>query len=174
MDPAIWPPATSNFANGTTGRRRFTHGSMNSKRRSAEFLHRYPGSVPFPEAGTLSACRSYGRREDEDCYVQDPSTAFACEILRPSPEKRVLDACAAPGGKTAYLAEMMANQGLLVAADQDELRLARLRDNLVRLGVTKFARCAAIGWTKTRSEPQVLPKSHSTKSWSTRPAQTRV
>jgi 16S rRNA (cytosine967-C5)-methyltransferase len=48
----------------------------------------------------------------------------------------VLDACAAPGGKTAYLAEMMRNEGLLVAADADEIRLQRLREYLLRLGVS--------------------------------------
>ncbi len=51
---------------------------------------------------------------DGDCYVQDPSTAIACELLRPSPGENVLDACAAPGGKGAYLAEMMQNDGTLV------------------------------------------------------------
>jgi 16S rRNA (cytosine967-C5)-methyltransferase len=75
------------------------------------------------------------------CYIQDPSTAVACLLLDPNPDERVLDACAAPGGKTAYLAELMQNQGDILACDRDESRIMTLRDNLERLGVgiAKFA-----------------------------------
>ena len=69
------------------------------------------------------------------CYVQDPSTLLACDLLAPAPGERVLDACAAPGGKTSYLAQLMANEGRIVACDLYESRVARLRENLHRLGV---------------------------------------
>ncbi len=69
------------------------------------------------------------------CYVQDPSTLFACDLLNPQPGDSVLDACAAPGGKTTYLAEKMRNQGTLVACDLYESRLDRLKANLQRMGV---------------------------------------
>ena len=69
------------------------------------------------------------------CYVQDPSTLAACELLAPEPGERVLDACAAPGGKTSYLAALMRNQGSIIACDASEKRLVRLRQNLARLGV---------------------------------------
>jgi 16S rRNA (cytosine967-C5)-methyltransferase len=68
-------------------------------------------------------------------YVQDPSTLLACDLLDPQPGETVLDACAAPGGKTSYLAELMRNEGRIVAADLWESRLARLRENMTRLGV---------------------------------------
>ena len=71
-----------------------------------------------------------------DCYIQDPSTAAACLLLDPKPGERVLDACAAPGGKTGYLAELMRNDGFILACDRDENRVGTLRDNLERLGVT--------------------------------------
>ncbi len=67
--------------------------------------------------------------------IQDESTAFACNILDIEPEMRVLDLCAAPGGKTAYLAELMNNTGELVALDKFESRLKILNKNLKRLGV---------------------------------------
>ena len=103
----------------------------------ADFLHRHPGSFALPGSVNFVGLPSPTTvTQNGDGYIQDPSTAIACEMLRPSPGERVLDACAAPGGKSAYLAEMMANQGVLVATDQDDLRLVRLRDNLVRLGVT--------------------------------------
>jgi len=70
------------------------------------------------------------------CYVQDPSTLMACELLNPQPGERVLDACAAPGGKTSYLAQLMKNEGHIVACDVSTDRLARMRENLQRLSVT--------------------------------------
>lgn len=76
------------------------------------------------------------------CYIQDPSTAAACVLLEAKPGERVLDACAAPGGKTGYIAELMNNQGAILACDRDEGRIGTLRENLERLGVTigQFAR----------------------------------
>jgi 16S rRNA (cytosine967-C5)-methyltransferase len=70
------------------------------------------------------------------CYVQDPSTLMACELLDPQPGERVLDACAAPGGKTSYLAQLMKNEGQIVACDVSADRLTRMRENLERLSAT--------------------------------------
>ena len=80
------------------------------------------------------------------CYIQDPSTAAACILLDPMPGENVLDACAAPGGKTAYLAELMKNQGAITACDRDEGRIRTLQDNLERLGV-EIARFARHDWS---------------------------
>jgi 16S rRNA (cytosine967-C5)-methyltransferase len=80
------------------------------------------------------------------CYIQDPSTAAACVLLEAKPGERVLDACAAPGGKTGYIAELMNNQGAILACDRDEDRIRTLRDNLERLGVT-IAQFAQHDWT---------------------------
>ncbi|MBV9489554.1 MAG: 16S rRNA (cytosine(967)-C(5))-methyltransferase RsmB [Verrucomicrobia bacterium] len=68
-------------------------------------------------------------------YVQDPSTLVACDLLAPEAGQTVLDACAAPGGKTGYLAQLMQNQGQLIACDYEKFRLHRLEHNLARLGV---------------------------------------
>jgi 16S rRNA (cytosine967-C5)-methyltransferase len=80
------------------------------------------------------------------CYVQDPSTWFACALLAPEPGQTVLDACAAPGGKAAVLAQFMENSGRLVATDTSPRRLKRLAENLQRLGVT-IAECRMVDWT---------------------------
>lgn len=69
-------------------------------------------------------------------YVQDPSTLMACDLLDPVPGERVLDACAAPGGKTTYLAQKMENRGLIVATEIFESRAARLSENVQRLGAS--------------------------------------
>ena len=69
-------------------------------------------------------------------YVQDPSTLFAVDLLAPKPGERVLDLCAAPGGKTTYMAQRMKNEGKLVATDSSMDRLELLKENCERLGVT--------------------------------------
>ena len=69
-------------------------------------------------------------------YIQDPSTSLACRLLDPQPGETILDACAAPGGKTALLAALMQNQGTIIATDNAPPRLEQLRENLDRLAVT--------------------------------------
>ena len=68
-------------------------------------------------------------------YVQDPSTLLAVHELDPQPGENVLDLCAAPGGKTTYVAQLMQNRGRLVAEDLNRIRLELLRENCARLGV---------------------------------------
>ena len=70
------------------------------------------------------------------CYVQDPSTLVACDLLDPKPGEAVLDACAAPGGKTSYIAQLMQDEGEITACDSSVKRLSRLRENLQRLGAS--------------------------------------
>jgi 16S rRNA (cytosine967-C5)-methyltransferase len=72
--------------------------------------------------------------------VQDPSTGMAVALLDPQPGERVLDACAAPGGKTALIAERMTGRGELVAMDLHEDRLGILRGNLARLRLDSAVR----------------------------------
>jgi 16S rRNA (cytosine967-C5)-methyltransferase len=79
------------------------------------------------------------------CYAQDPSTAMACELLAPQPGDFVLDACAAPGGKAAYLAQLMKNEGRIIAADSSPRRLDRMKSNLNRLHA-KIAQPKLLNW----------------------------
>ncbi len=68
--------------------------------------------------------------------VQDESTGLPVKLLDPSPGMRVLDLCAAPGGKTAFIADIMKNEGEIIALDRFESRLKILEKNLLRLKVT--------------------------------------
>jgi 16S rRNA (cytosine967-C5)-methyltransferase len=70
---------------------------------------------------------------DGDVSVQDLGAQYAAEFLGCADGERVLDACAAPGGKTSHLLEL--HDLDLVALDQDAGRLARVRENLDRLGL---------------------------------------
>ena len=67
--------------------------------------------------------------------VLDPSTLAAVELLDPRPGELVLDACAAPGGKTFLIAARMRGLGRIVASDLHEDRMGRLRSNIERLGL---------------------------------------
>jgi 16S rRNA (cytosine967-C5)-methyltransferase len=69
-------------------------------------------------------------------YVQDPSTLLAVKELDPKPGENILDLCAAPGGKTAFIAQLMQNRGRIVAQDNQPERLKLVRENCVRLGIT--------------------------------------
>jgi 16S rRNA (cytosine967-C5)-methyltransferase len=93
--------------------------------------------------------------EAGDCYVQDPSTALACELLAPNPGQNILDACAAPGGKTSYIAELMKNEGSLVACDRDPQRIQLLSENLSRLGVQN-ANIVQHDWTRAERKPDSI------------------
>ena len=65
--------------------------------------------------------------------IQAPQSP--ARFLNPQPGERILDACAAPGGKTGYIAQLMKNQGTIVACDRDPARLQILKENMARLGV---------------------------------------
>jgi 16S rRNA (cytosine967-C5)-methyltransferase len=69
-------------------------------------------------------------------YVQDPSTLLAVRELAPQPGERILDLCAAPGGKLTYIAQLMRNEGHLVAHDTSVDRLKLVEQNCARLGIT--------------------------------------
>jgi len=73
--------------------------------------------------------------------VQDGAAQFAAELLELSTGQSVLDACAAPGGKTGHMLENSFNLALL-ALDIDERRLAMVKENLVRLGVNASLKTA--------------------------------
>lgn len=67
--------------------------------------------------------------------VQDASAQQAVELMQLEPGHRVLDACAAPGGKAAHMLERVPELEELVALDRDAARLLQVRDNLDRLGL---------------------------------------
>jgi len=69
-------------------------------------------------------------------YVQDPSTLLAASELDPKPGDAILDLCAAPGGKTTFLAQQVGNKARIVAAEVSVERLKLIQENCARLGVT--------------------------------------
>ncbi len=67
--------------------------------------------------------------------VQDEASQLITYILDPKPGERVLDACAAPGGKTSHIAQCMQDKGEIIAVEKDPKRIVSLEDNLKTLGI---------------------------------------
>lgn len=84
--------------------------------------HIDPQQIPGYEAGLFS--------------VQDRTAMAVAPRLGVQPGWRVLDLCAAPGGKTTHMAELMNNTGTIIACDLYPEKLARIEENCRRLGIT--------------------------------------
>lgn len=80
-----------------------------------------PGKHPYHEAGLY--------------YLQEPSAMAPAALLRPQPGERVLDLCAAPGGKSTQLADYLCGEGLLVCNEINPKRAKILSRNIERMGI---------------------------------------
>lgn len=69
------------------------------------------------------------------CQVQDESSMTVARFLNPKSGEFVIDCCAAPGGKSTHMAELMQNRGKIVAADIYETKIAHIKQNAARLGI---------------------------------------
>ena len=93
-----------------------------------------PGKSPWHEAGAF--------------YIQEPSAMAVVSLLDPKPGEKVLDLCAAPGGKTSHAASRMKGKGLLVSNEIHPARAKILSQNVERMGMT--------GTVVTNSDPAGL------------------
>jgi len=95
--------------------------------------------TPFSPVGISieapPALTSWGPLQQGWLQVQDEAAQLVSLILAPKPGERILDLCAAPGGKTTHLAELMQDQGEIVAVDLSPVKLQRLQENCRRLGI---------------------------------------
>lgn len=67
--------------------------------------------------------------------IQDEASQLISFILDPRPGEKVLDACAAPGGKATHIAELMADHGEIIAMDKNRQGVGKIKGNLNRLGL---------------------------------------
>ncbi|MDU7337484.1 MAG: RsmB/NOP family class I SAM-dependent RNA methyltransferase [Clostridium sp.] len=81
-----------------------------------------PGSIPLHHAGAF--------------YSQEPSAASAVTILNPQPGEKILDLCAAPGGKSTQIAALLNSKGLLWSNEVVRSRATVLLSNMERMGVS--------------------------------------
>lgn len=119
---------------------------------AAELLGQAPGLRPLGDG--FYQCENLPRAAlaAGACYAQDPSTAIAPRLLAPQAGETVLDACAAPGGKTALLAQLMGNQGQIIATDSSASRIRRLEANLARLKAANV-RTHQFNWSRQAPFP---------------------
>ncbi len=99
-------------------------------------INQSAGKVPYVSTGYYGQVN--GKSLDHVTgwvYSQEPSAMFVGEVVDPQPGERVLDLCAAPGGKTTHLIGKMNNEGLLVANEIFPKRAKILAENLERWGV---------------------------------------
>lgn len=96
------------------------------------------GSLRLPAGAQVSALPGHDAGQ---WWVQDAAATLPALLLTPAPGERVLDLCAAPGGKTMQLAAAGAH---VTALDKSEHRLARLHENLARTGLTAEVICADV------------------------------
>ncbi|MBH8554493.1 16S rRNA (cytosine(967)-C(5))-methyltransferase [Nostocaceae cyanobacterium CENA357] len=73
--------------------------------------------------------------------VQDSSAQLVSYLLDPQPSEVVIDACAAPGGKTTHIAELMKDEGKIWACDRTSSRLRKLQENTQRLNLHSIEIC---------------------------------
>lgn len=86
--------------------------------------------------GSAAATRAF---QDGRITIQDESSMMAGKVLAPNSGERILDACAAPGGKTTHLAEQMQNKGEVISIDLHEHKIRLIDQQAERLGLTNIS-----------------------------------
>lgn len=99
---------------------------------SAELTPHSPQGIIINSGGVLE--RIVGFQEGL-FQVQSEASQLIAYLLAPCPGERILDACAAPGGKTTHIAELMEDSGELIASDTSAKGIEKIRENCARLGL---------------------------------------
>lgn len=117
-------------------------------------------SAVYPDGYTISAGRNSVVRSaaalDGRIFIQNQSSWLPVLALDPQPGERILDMCAAPGGKATHIAELTGGNAELWVNDSSKARLFKLRSNFERLGV-RYNEQTMYGIDRL---PHVLPKAH--------------
>ncbi|KAL4423617.1 hypothetical protein ABPG77_009204 [Micractinium sp. CCAP 211/92] len=109
------------------------------KARPSKFL---PDEFIVVEQG-MQALLASGLVQDGEAQVQDEAAGLVVALLDPQPGERILDACAAPGGKTLFAAARMRGRGSILAMDAAASRLAALKETARRQGYSGCVRTLA-------------------------------
>ncbi|WP_139826426.1 16S rRNA (cytosine(967)-C(5))-methyltransferase RsmB [Derxia lacustris] len=137
-DAGLLPPPMTLRVNLSQGTRDAYLARLAEAGIGAEALATAPGAIRLQHPVGVAALPGF---ESGAVSVQDAGAQLAAPLLDPQPGERVLDACAAPGGKTAHLLELADCE--LLALDIDPERLARVEENLARLGRRAQTRAAS-------------------------------
>ena len=176
------PPMTLRVNTHRISRRRYLDSLSNSGIAARPTRHSVEG-VALESPRDVESVPGFG---DGLVSVQDEAAQLAAPLLDAPRGSRVLDACAAPGGKTAHIVERGAGTVDVVALDDDPRRIADLERTLARLGLSAHARIGdaggesriahLVGRTTVRAHPARCPvlgnRSHSASSRHQGPAPT--
>lgn len=93
-----------------------------------------------PDGIKLKEFRTYKELSGlkDSFIVQDEASQLISCLLDPQPGERILDACAAPGGKATHVAQLMQDRGEIVAVEFDGKRVERLRENIGQFGISSI------------------------------------
>ena len=127
-------------------RRAWLEASPGSTLESADSPAWAPDAVALPQPVPVSELQGFAAGR---VSVQDVAAQLAVECVAPEPGMRILDACAAPGGKTAHILERQTRLEALIAVDVDEQRVETLRSGLRRLHLQAQVICADATRTET-------------------------
>ena len=134
------PPMTLRVNEAKTDRDAYL-GRLATAEIGAEITHHAPLGITLTRAMPVDRLPGFAEGE---VSVQDEAAQLCATVLSLKPGQRVLDACAAPGGKTLALMEKQPALSML-ALDSDAVRLERVRENLVRAGLSADTLAADAG-----------------------------
>ncbi|NJK55953.1 MAG: 16S rRNA (cytosine(967)-C(5))-methyltransferase [Pleurocapsa sp. SU_5_0] len=104
--------------------------ALKNEGRSVERIPNLPQGLRLENAGAITDLPGY---KQGWWMIQDASAQLVTHLLDPQPGETIIDACAAPGGKTAHIAELMQDNGRIIACDRATKRLNKVRENAARL-----------------------------------------
>ena len=97
---------------------------------SVERIPNLPQGLRLENPGSVTDLPGY---QQGWWMIQDSSAQLVTYLLDPQPGEMIIDACAAPGGKTTHIAELMRDNGQIIASDRAAKRLNKVRENAARL-----------------------------------------
>jgi 16S rRNA (cytosine967-C5)-methyltransferase len=127
------PPHSSARANTLRHSREALLAELTTAGIAATASELSPAGIVLSEGGNWAQTDAYARG---DLSIQDESSMLVAEIVNPQPGMRVLDCCAAPGGKTGHLAEKMLDRGELWACDLHAHKVKLIEQQAKRLQLT--------------------------------------
>ena len=101
----------------------------------AEVIPGLPQGLRLEGTGDITKLPGY---KEGWWLIQDSSAQLVSHLLDPQPGETIIDACAAPGGKTTHIAELMGDNGRIIACDRSPKRLNKVRENAARLKLTSI------------------------------------
>ncbi|KAK2999575.1 hypothetical protein RJ639_024323, partial [Escallonia herrerae] len=126
----MWNNSDPNFSLRANRARGFSRAELVSRLQSLKVSHELsPHLDDFVRIRTgMQAVIQAGLLKEGLCSVQDESAGLVVSIVDPQPGESIVDCCAAPGGKTLFMASCLSGQGMISAIDINEGRLRILRD----------------------------------------------